>query len=60
MLTAFFVIALLYAVSKWIMWRISFLAVLLYFAECGTELPDARKIQEYQTKVIQKYFTVKK
>ena len=60
MVSALLAIALVWAITKWIFWRISFLAILLYFAECGMDLPDAKKIQEYQTKVLQKYFTVKK
>lgn len=60
MWVAILAIALLYAVLKWFMWRISFLAVLLYFAECGIDLPDVKKIQEYQNKVIRKELTAKK
>ena len=50
MLTGLLVLALLIAVSKWIVWRISFMAVLLYYGERGQELPTAETIQKYQTK----------
>ena len=35
MLTGLLVLALLIAVSKWIVWRLSFMAVLLYYGERG-------------------------
>ena len=49
MVTAILVIALLFAVSKWIIWRLSFMAVLLYYGERGQELPDPEVMQKYQT-----------
>ena len=51
MVTALLVIALVVAISKWIVYRLSFMAVLLYYAECGQEMPDHNTIQKYQTKV---------
>lgn len=48
------VLLLIYAISKWIMWRIYLHAVLLYYAERGIELPDTNEIREYSMKVIQK------
>ena len=56
MLTGLLILALLIAVSKWIVWRISFMAVLLYYGECGQELPTAEK---YQTKAALKSFGLK-
>lgn len=50
MLTGLLILALLITVSKWIVWRISFMAVLLYYGECGQELPTAEMIRKYQTK----------
>ena len=49
LITVLLVIALLFAVSKWIIWRLSFMAVLLYYGERGQELPDPDVIQKYQT-----------
>ena len=59
MLTVILTIALLIAVSKWIVWRISFMAALLYYGEHGQELPDPGVIQKYQTKVVLKMMGVK-
>ena len=59
MLTGLLVLALLIAVSKWIVWRISFMAVLLYYGECGQELPTAETIRKYQTKAALKSFGLK-
>lgn len=49
MLTGLLILALLIAVSKWIVWRISFMAALLYYGEHGQEFPDPGVIQKYQT-----------
>lgn len=51
---------LFWAITKWFMWRLSFMAVLLYYADCGMELPDAKIIQKYQVKVVEKYIGIKK
>lgn len=59
MLTGLLILALLIAVSKWIVWRISFMAVLLYYGECGQELPTAEMIRKYQTKAALKSFGLK-
>lgn len=59
MIMALLAIALVLAITKWIMWRLNFLAVLLYFAECGQELPDASKIQEYSLKAAKKELGIK-
>lgn len=56
MLTIILILLLLWAVSKWIIYRLSFMAILLYYAECGLELPDHDKIQEYRLKVVNKSF----
>jgi len=52
-------LALLYALSKWIIWRLSTLAVLLYYGESGRELPDAATIQKYRIKVAMKSLRIK-
>ena len=59
MVTALLVIALVVAISKWIVYRLSFMAVLLYYAECGQEMPDHNTIQKYQTKVALKLLGIK-
>lgn len=53
------ILALLYALSKWIIWRLNTLAILLYYGECGIGLPDAETIQKYRTKVVMKSFHIK-
>lgn len=60
MVAALLAIALVWAITKWIFWRISFMAVLLYYAECGQELPDTKAIKQYQAKVVEKYLNIKK
>ena len=60
MTVIFLSVVLAWAVLKWAMWRISFLAVLLYYAECGADLPDAGTIKQYQTKVLEKYLKIEK
>lgn len=60
MVAALLAIALVWAIAKWLMWRISFMAVLLYYAECGQELPDTKAIKQYQAKVVEKYLNIKK
>ncbi len=59
MINIILVVALLYAVSKWIMFKLSTAAILLYFAESGVELPDVAKIREYQLKVAMKSLGIK-
>lgn len=50
---------LLIAVSKWVVYKISIMAILLYFAELGYELPDKYMIQKYRDKVLKKMLHVK-
>ena len=50
---------LLIAVSKWVVYRLSTMAILLYFAELGQELPSKQTIQKYQEKVIKKELHIK-
>ena len=59
MLTVILIIALLFSAWKWLMWRASFMAVLLYYGECGQELPTAEMIRKYQTKAALKSFGLK-
>lgn len=59
MVTAVLVIVSAWAVTKWIMWKLNFIAVLLYFAECGQKLPDANKIREYSLKAAKKELGIK-
>ena len=51
--------AFVIAAAKWFIYRVSLLAVLLYFAECGQELPDQETIRKYQAKVIVKLLGIK-
>lgn len=57
--TALLVIALVVAISRWIVYRLSFMAVLLYYAECGQKMPDHNTIQKYQTKAALKLLGIK-
>ncbi|MGM9915867.1 hypothetical protein [Anaerotignum sp.] len=50
---------LLYAASKWAIYRLSVMAILLYFAELRMELPDAQTIQKYRIKVVKKIVGIK-
>ncbi|MDO4326286.1 MAG: hypothetical protein Q4E24_09700 [bacterium] len=59
MWTVLLVMMLFVAITKWIMWRLYFLAVLLYYAECGIELPDTKKIREYSMKAAKKSLGIK-
>lgn len=56
---ALLVITLVVAISKWIAYRLSFMAVLLYYAECGQEIPDNSTIQKYQTKAALKLLGIR-
>lgn len=56
---ALLVITLVVAISKWIVYRLSFMAVLLYYAECGQEIPDNSTIQKYQTKAALKLLGIR-
>ena len=52
MMTAILTVALAVAVSKWFIYRLGVLAILLYYAESGLKLPDQDTIRKYQTKVL--------
>lgn len=56
---AILILLLLVAAMKWLYYRLCVMAILLYFAECGIELPDAAKIQEYCIKAARKQLGVK-
>lgn len=51
-MTAILIAALVVAVSKWFIYRLGVLAILLYYAESGLKLPDQDTIRKYQTKVL--------
>ncbi len=59
MVTALLVIILIISISKWIVYRLSFMGVLLYYTECGQELPDHSTIQKYQIKAALKLLGIK-
>lgn len=60
MLTVVLGVILLYAILKWMMCRLSIAALLLYYVECGLEMPSHDTIQEYRTKVVEKYINSRK
>ena len=45
---------LVLAVSKWITYRFSMMAILLYYGELGLELPSLDTIQKYRIKAVRK------
>ena len=57
MVTAILIITLVIAISKWLIYRLSLMAILLYYAERGQELPNQSTIQQYQMKVLKKLGT---
>lgn len=59
MVNAVLILFLMIAIAKWLYYRLSVMAILLYFAECGQELPTAAKIQEYCLKVAKKQLGIK-
>lgn len=59
MMTAILAAALVVAASKWFIYRLGVLAILLYYAESGLELPDQDTIRKYQTKVLLKMLGIK-
>lgn len=51
-------ILLLYAILKWMIYKMSTMAVLLYFAERGQELPSIQTLRRYQKKIVKKMFHI--
>lgn len=51
---------LILALSKWAVYKISFMAVLLYYGEKGVDFPTDSIIQEYQLKVVKKMLGIKR
>lgn len=45
------ILLLLWMIHKWVYYRLTVAAILLYYAECGQELPDTDTIQKYRMKV---------
>lgn len=45
---------LILALSKWAVYKISLMAVLLYYGEKGVDFPTDSIIQEYRLKVVKK------
>ena len=58
-LTVALAVALAVAILKWLIYRLGVLAILLYYAESGLELPDQDTIRKYQTKVLLKMLGIK-
>lgn len=48
-------VLLLHTTAKWISYKLSVEAILLYFAEQGADLPDMQTIQEYRIRVAKKW-----
>lgn len=48
-------VLLLHTTAKWIIYKLSVEAILLYFAEQGADLPDMQTIQEYRIRVAKKW-----
>lgn len=48
------VLLLLWAIHKWIYYKLTVMAVFLYYTESGLELPDNDIIQKYRIKVATK------
>lgn len=53
------ILLLLIVAMKMLYYKLCIMAVLLYFAECGLELPNAAKIQEYASRVVKKLLGIK-
>ncbi len=51
---------LLLAISKCAVYKISFMAVLLYYGEKGVDFPTNSTIQEYRLKVVKKILGIKR
>lgn len=58
-MTIVLIVLLLFAISKWIIYRLSVMAILLYYEENGVDLPEAEIIQEYRMKVATKLLHIK-
>lgn len=56
MLTIFFIVLSAIASVMALANKISTLAILLYYAECGVELPDDSDLQKYAAKAVKKLF----
>ena len=59
-ITALLIIALIISVSKWLVYRMSLIGVLMYYAERGQELPDQSTIDKYQAKAARKLLGIEK
>ena len=59
MITTLLTIALIIALLKWFLYYLGTLAILLYYAECGQELPDQDTIRKYQAKALLKLLGIK-
>ena len=51
-------LSVIIAVKAWL-WKQNFLAVLLYYAESGYDLPDNVTLEKYRIKVIKKSLCIK-
>ena len=51
--------ALVMAVLKWLNYKLAVMAVLLYYAESGQEIPETATIRRYMQKVVFKLLGIK-
>ncbi len=58
MTTVLLVIITVYAVLKAVSYKISVSAILLYYSECGVDLPSDEAIQKYTMKAVKKMFHI--
>ena len=50
---------IIWLVSKWLIYKLSLMAILLYYGEKGLELPSYSIIQEYRLKAAKKLLGIK-
>lgn len=50
-MTVVIIITLLIAICEWVMWRWCAIAILLYYAESGAEIPNKEIMQKYLQRV---------
>lgn len=53
------IFAITWVISKWMVYRLSFMAVLLYYGERGMDLPSMEVIQKYRLRVVKKMLGIK-
>lgn len=59
MRTLIFAATTLICAGKWLSYKIGNLTILLYYTECGVELPKSEDIEKYRERVIKKLLHIK-